>query len=54
MQKEFWLERWQQNQIGFHQEEVNKALQAFASELKIGPGDLVWTSAITFAASSGR
>jgi thiopurine S-methyltransferase len=42
MQKEFWLERWQQNQIGFHQEEVNKALQAFAGKLKIGPGDLVF------------
>ncbi|MGW8248942.1 MAG: thiopurine S-methyltransferase [Acidiferrobacterales bacterium] len=42
MQKEFWLERWQQNQIGFHQEEGNPALREFASELNIAPGDLVF------------
>jgi len=42
MQKEFWLERWQQNQIGFHQEEGNPALREFAGELEIAPGDLVF------------
>ena len=42
MQKEFWLDRWQQNQIGFHQEEGNPALREFAGELKIAPGDLVF------------
>jgi thiopurine S-methyltransferase len=42
MQKEFWLERWQQNQIGFHQEEGNPALREHARELKIAPGDLVF------------
>jgi len=42
MQKEFWLERWQQNQIGFHQEEGNPALREFARELKLVPGDLVF------------
>ena len=41
MQKDFWLERWQQNQIGFHQEEGNPALREFAGELEIVPGDLV-------------
>jgi thiopurine S-methyltransferase len=29
MQPEFWLERWQQNQIGFHQARVNPYLQQF-------------------------
>jgi thiopurine S-methyltransferase len=42
MQKEFWLERWQQNQIGFHQEEGNPALREFAGELNIAPGDLAF------------
>jgi thiopurine S-methyltransferase len=42
VQKEFWLDRWQQNQIGFHQEEGNPALREFASELKIADGDLVF------------
>ena len=42
MQKEFWLERWQQNQIGFHQEEGNPALREFVGELKIVPGDMVF------------
>jgi len=42
MQKEFWIERWQQNQIGFHQEEGNPALREYASELKLAPGDLVF------------
>jgi len=42
MQKEFWLERWQQNQIGFHQEEGNPALREYAHELKLAPGELVF------------
>jgi len=42
MQKEFWLERWQQNQIGFHQEEGNPGLREFAGNLEIAPGDLVF------------
>ena len=42
MQKEFWLERWQQNQIGFHQDAVNPALREYAGELKLSPGDLVF------------
>jgi thiopurine S-methyltransferase len=35
MQPEFWLERWQQNQIGFHQGRVNPYLQQFWSQLGI-------------------
>jgi thiopurine S-methyltransferase len=29
MHAEFWLERWQQNQIGFHCEEINPYLQRY-------------------------
>lgn len=35
MQHEFWLERWQQNQIGFHQQEINPFLQRCWSSLQI-------------------
>lgn len=35
MQSEFWLERWQQNQIGFHQGEINTHLQEFWSQIAI-------------------
>ncbi len=27
MQKEFWLERWRTNQIGFHQADYNARLR---------------------------
>jgi thiopurine S-methyltransferase len=42
MEKEFWLQRWQENQIGFHQDDINPALQSFIKELRIAPGDLVF------------
>ena len=29
MHTDFWLERWQQNQIGFHEQEINAHLQEF-------------------------
>ncbi|MDF1583096.1 MAG: thiopurine S-methyltransferase [Methyloprofundus sp.] len=35
MQAEFWLERWQQNQIGFHAQEINSHLQNYWSKLKL-------------------
>ncbi len=37
MQADFWLERWEQNQIGFHEEEINSHLQKFWGSLKIPP-----------------
>jgi thiopurine S-methyltransferase len=37
MQPEFWLERWQQNQIGFHQGRVNPYLQQFWPQLGMKP-----------------
>lgn len=38
MQPSFWQERWQQNQIGFHQEAINLHLQQFWPKLGIAPG----------------
>ena len=42
MQPEFWLERWQQNQIGFHQGRVNPYLQQFWPQLGIAPASRVF------------
>lgn len=42
MEKEFWLQRWQENQIGFHRDDINPALKNFAAELNVAPGDLVF------------
>jgi thiopurine S-methyltransferase len=35
MEKEFWLERWQQQEIGFHQDEVNPYLRQYWHELHV-------------------
>lgn len=35
MEADFWHERWDKNQIGFHQDEVNSHLQDFWGELKL-------------------
>ena len=35
MHTDFWLERWEQNQIGFHQDDFNNHLQAFWDQLQI-------------------
>jgi thiopurine S-methyltransferase len=42
MQHEFWLERWKQNQIGFHKQEINPHLQQYWSRLSINQGDKVF------------
>lgn len=33
MEKEFWLERWERQEIGFHQDEVNSHLREYWHEL---------------------
>ncbi|MGD2119673.1 MAG: thiopurine S-methyltransferase [Chromatiales bacterium] len=33
MEKEFWVERWEKQQIGFHQAEINRYLQQYWSEI---------------------
>ena len=42
MQANDWLDRWQQNRIGFHQGEVNASLQRFIGLFKLNAGDRVF------------
>ena len=38
MDREFWLERWQRSEIGFHQQEINAHLQDYWAHLDL-PAD---------------
>ncbi len=42
MQLDFWKERWEAGQIGFHEDSVNPHLIQYVSELKIKKGDIVF------------
>lgn len=42
MDKQFWHERWEKNQIGFHQQEINSYLQEFWSRLQLAAGSTVF------------
>lgn len=42
MKKEFWLERWERAEIGFHQDEVNPYLRRFWHELRVARGGEVF------------
>lgn len=42
MDSVFWHERWQQNQIGFHQDEINAHLTSFWQQLDIPKGSRVF------------
>ena len=42
MKHEFWLERWEQNQIGFHQAEINRYLTEHWAELGLPRGAAVF------------
>lgn len=42
MQPDFWHDRWQQNQIGFHQDAINLHLQQFWPKLGIALGHAVF------------
>ena len=60
MQPEFWHDRWQRNQIGFHQEQVNPCLERLWPQLELPRGaralvplcgkslDLSWLAASGF------
>lgn len=37
MQREFWLERWRRNEIGFHQPGFNTHLQEYWKQLRVPP-----------------
>lgn len=38
MESEFWLQRWQEDRIGFHQDDINPHLQAYWPLLGLEPG----------------
>ena len=42
MDTDFWHERWQANQIGFHQDEINACLERFWPALEPGHGKRVF------------
>ena len=38
MEADFWHERWEKGEIGFHQQDFNRHMQAFVDRLGIEPG----------------
>jgi len=42
MKKDFWLERWDRGEIGFHQDEINAYLRQHWQELNIAQGGQVF------------
>jgi thiopurine S-methyltransferase len=42
MKKDFWLERWDREEIGFHQNEVNPYLCEYWQELHLARGSMVF------------
>jgi thiopurine S-methyltransferase len=42
MKKDFWLERWERGEIGFHQDEINPYLARFYKELHLSGGGEVF------------
>ena len=42
MNKEFWLERWERSEIGFHQNEINPYLLRYWQEVRAGAGGEVF------------
>ncbi len=42
MQQDFWLEKWQNNQTGFHKEFTHPLLKKFITKLNIAKGDSIF------------
>lgn len=42
MTPDFWIERWQRREIGFHQQAGNELLQAYWPKLGVAPGSTVF------------
>lgn len=42
MKKDFWLERWERGEIGFHQDELNPYLRQYWSDLHLARGSTVF------------
>lgn len=42
MDRDYWLERWKKNEIGFHRSEINPYLVTYFRELNLRPGDHIF------------
>ncbi|HEY6096149.1 MAG TPA: thiopurine S-methyltransferase [Gallionellaceae bacterium] len=42
MEKDFWLERWEKAETGFHQDDINPYLKRHWPQLKLAPGSVVF------------
>lgn len=42
MESSFWLQRWQENKIGFHLDSVNPMLIKYADQMQLAPGQQVF------------
>ena len=42
MKKDFWLERWEKEEIGFHQDDFNPYLRRYWQDLHLAPGSRVF------------
>ena len=42
MKKDYWLERWEQEEIGFHQNDINPYLCRYWQELRLAQGSEVF------------
>lgn len=42
MEKDFWLERWERKETGFHQDEINPYLRRYWPELHLAKGGEVF------------
>lgn len=42
MEEQFWHDRWENNQIGFHQESINLSLESYWSDLGLPAGQTVF------------
>ena len=42
MKKDFWLERWEKEEIGFHQDEINPYLRRYWQDLHLARDNLVF------------
>lgn len=42
MEENYWLEKWQKNDIPFHEQHINADLITFVNELKLNPGDCIF------------
>lgn len=46
MDAEFWHQKWQNNEIGFHQNTVNPFLLRYFETLSLEPGQAIFSTAL--------